>query len=199
MTGIRAGLPSAGVALNARAAHGQEASCGRGLSQENRNCTTGINRKCRRLAYTWGRSGPLRRFTVFNAVGAMGAVVQLSLLAFLTHGLGMPYLVATVLAVEAAVLHNFLWHERWTWRERLARNPKARRERLVRFHLANGALSMAGNLALMRLFVGAESMNTALANILSIMICSALNFLAGDRVVFHTLASPCERATGRWL
>src|SRR5205085_9977389 len=58
------------------------------------------------------------RFARFNAVGAMGVAVQLGTLALLTRVLGWDYLVATAIAVEAAVAHNFLWHERYTWADR---------------------------------------------------------------------------------
>ncbi len=59
----------------------------------------------------------LRSWVRFNAVGIIGLVVQLLVLAVLLR-FGLHYLVATTVAVEAAVLHNFLWHERWTWSER---------------------------------------------------------------------------------
>jgi putative flippase GtrA len=43
---------------------------------------------------------------------------QLLILIVLKTGLGLDYLVATALAVEAAVVHNFLWHQRFTWIDR---------------------------------------------------------------------------------
>jgi len=49
----------------------------------------------------------LIRWLKFNAVGALGVGVQLGTLAALTNGVGLDYLAATALAVEAAVLHNF--------------------------------------------------------------------------------------------
>ena len=45
----------------------------------------------------------------FNTVGAIGIGVQLAALAALKSGLELNYLLATGLAVEAAVLHNFVW------------------------------------------------------------------------------------------
>ena len=39
---------------------------------------------------------------MFNAVGTMGVGVQLAVLLTLTEGLGLNYLVSTVLAVESA-------------------------------------------------------------------------------------------------
>ena len=58
------------------------------------------------------------RWLKFNLVGGMGIVVQLLLLVGLKTGLHLHYLAATALAVEIAVVHNFLWHERFTWAER---------------------------------------------------------------------------------
>ena len=60
----------------------------------------------------------LRRWLAFNGVGAIGVAVQLAVLAVLVRGAGLHTLIATAIAVEAAILHNFLWHERWTWADR---------------------------------------------------------------------------------
>jgi len=67
---------------------------------------------------TGSRSG-LIRWLKFNAVGLMGICVQLAILALLRSGLGWNYLLSTALAVEITVIHNFLWHERFTWADRL--------------------------------------------------------------------------------
>ena len=58
------------------------------------------------------------RWLKFNLVGGIGIAVQLLALVLLKTGLHLNYLVATALAVETAVIHNFLWHERFTWADR---------------------------------------------------------------------------------
>jgi putative flippase GtrA len=135
----------------------------------------------------------IRRWLVFNSVGAMGIVVQMSVLFILTSILGAPYLLATALAVEAAVLHNFFWHERWTWADR-TKVPGYFLRRFLGFHLANGSLSIAGNLVLMRIFVGIIGLHLLVANALAIALCSILNFFAGDRLVFRN--HECTPAKG---
>jgi putative flippase GtrA len=117
-------------------------------------------------------------------VGALGILVQLSSLAALTAGVGLHYLLATGVAVEIAVLHNFIWHERWTWRDRARQDQPCWGKRLLRFEITNGALSLGGNLALMRFLVGTWAMNHTLASVVSIALCSIANFLASDRWVF---------------
>jgi putative flippase GtrA len=123
------------------------------------------------------------RFLRFNGVGVVGFALQLAVLALLLRA-GVHYLAATALAVELTVLHNFVWHERWTWRDR---PPGAgeRVRRLWRFHATNGVVSLAGNLLLMRLLVGALGMPPVPANLAAVLACALVNFAASDRFVFR--------------
>jgi len=127
--------------------------------------------------------GQMERFLKFNGVGAIGFVLQLGVLAVLVR-LGVHYLAATALAVELAVLHNFAWHERWTWRDRVT-GAGGTAGRLWRFHAANGLISLAGNLLLMRLLVGLAGMPPIPANLLAVLLCAVVNFSATDRFVFR--------------
>jgi putative flippase GtrA len=146
-------------------------------------------------------SSALLRWGKFNLVGAIGIGVQFGALFFLKSAFHLHYLVATAIAVETAVVHNFIWHERFTWldRTRPRENDQHRgtlrlgaREfspgffrRLLRFHIANGAVSIFGNLAIMKVLVGLEHMNYLLANLIAIAICSLANFVLSDQWVFE--------------
>ena len=123
------------------------------------------------------------RFFRFNLVGAIGIAVQLAVLELLRRA-GVDYLLATVLAVEAAILHNFAWHQRYTWRDRAGVSRWESFARLLRFHLANGAVSLVGNALMMRWLVGELRLPVLPANIAAIAACGVLNFLLGDRLVF---------------
>ena len=123
----------------------------------------------------------------FYAVGAAGVVVQLAALTFLKSGLHLDYLPATALAVEAAILHNFFWHERWTWADRTRSMAAGRASRLIRFHLTTGVLSILGNLVFMEALVGRLHVPYLLANAIAIALCSVLNYVAADRLVFRPL------------
>jgi len=127
----------------------------------------------------------LRHWLKFNAVGIIGVVVQLLVLAILKTALGMNYLVATVLAVEAAILHNFVWHERWTWIERTTK-VRGRFKRLLRFNTANGLISLVGNIGMMWLLVSKFQLHYLLSNLLAVIVCSLINFLVSDRLVFNS-------------
>jgi len=127
----------------------------------------------------------LRHWLKFNAVGIIGVVVQLLVLAILKTALGMNYLIATVLAVEAAILHNFVWHERWTWIER-TKTVRGRFKRLLRFNTANGLISLLGNVGMMWLLVSKFQLHYLLSNLLAVIVCSLINFLVSDRLVFNS-------------
>lgn len=120
------------------------------------------------------------RWLKFNLVGGMGITVQLLMLVVLKTGLHLNYLIATAAAVETAVVHNFLWHGRFTWADR----PAAGFTRFLKFNLTTGLFSIAGNLALMKLLAGLGHMNYLLANGITITACSVINFLVSDGFVF---------------
>jgi putative flippase GtrA len=151
----------------------------------------------------------LVRWLKFNFVGAIGIVVQFAVLFLLKNVLHLNYLTATAIAVEAAVVHNFVWHEKFTWVDRIkidrvkadritvdrikigrimtdhARSAlQASLLRFARFNLSTGAISILGNLGLMKMLVGQGHMNYLLANAIAIAICSLANFLVSDEWVF---------------
>ncbi len=132
--------------------------------------------------------GPGVRFVRFNAVGAAGICVQLAALWLLTGVMHVQYLVATSLAVGAAIVHNFLWHRHWTWAERAASGPAA--AQFLRFAAANGVVSFAGNLVLMMALVRGAHLAPVVANAVAIAACGVLNFWLGDAVVFPRADRP---------
>lgn len=128
----------------------------------------------------------LIRWGKFNVVGAMGMVVQLTTLALLSRLAPGHYLYASAAAVEVALLHNFVWHLHFTWRDR--RDDSALLSQLVRFHLSNGMVSMVGNLLLMRILVQEVGVPLLAANSLAIVCCSFVNFCLGDNWAFAVRA-----------
>ncbi len=118
------------------------------------------------------------RWLKFSAVGVIGIGVQLAALAILVRW-GVHYLAATAIAVEAVLLHNYVWHKYWTWAGRERRSG-----RLLRFHLANGLVSIASNLIWMRALTGWLEVPPVPANLVAITATALLNFALADRWVF---------------
>ena len=132
----------------------------------------------------------------FAFVGAIGIAVQIAALRWFV-GFGCGYLPATIMAVETALLHNFVWHEKFTWRDRNKLTAVGCGSRLLRFYLSNGLISIAGNVLLMRMFVGDLGMGIVPANLASITVCCLTNFLASDRWVFVPAQPGTELARSR--
>lgn len=122
------------------------------------------------------------RWLKFNLVGAMGMVVQLVTLALFNRWTGGHYLCATAAAIELALLHNFVWHLHYTWRDR--RNNSAILSQFLRFHLSNGLVSLLGNLALMPIIVHGAHMPLLVSNSIAIPCCSIVNFCLGNNWAF---------------
>jgi putative flippase GtrA len=123
------------------------------------------------------------RFVRFNVVGAFGIGIQLAAVWILADVAHLNYLFATSAAVGLAVAHNFIWHWRWTWGDRALAGGAA--GAFVRFALTNGALSLAGNLAVMAVLVPVAHLGPVVANVVAIGVCGLLTFWLGDTVVFR--------------
>lgn len=135
------------------------------------------------------KAAPLGSNRVFRfyAVGLLGVVVQLTVLGVLTLGLSFNYLISTAVAVEIAVIHNFFWHERWTWCCRTS-EPGAlalRLRRFCKFNFSTGIVSIATNLLVTRRLVEIGGTPYLIANLIAILSSSAVTFLLGEMFVFR--------------
>jgi putative flippase GtrA len=125
------------------------------------------------------------RFAAFALVGAFGFGLQIAAVTLLTAAAGWHAVPATAAAIELAILHNFIWHERWTWSDR-ARRSGGVFLRLGRFHIANGVVSMTATVALAWIVVPLFGWSAIAANVVGVASTGLLNFVALDRWVFAT-------------
>lgn len=135
----------------------------------------------------------LPRLLKWTAVGGMGMFIKLAAAAAAREVLGLHYLAATLVAVETTLLHNFCWHQWWTWRDRsFGIAGKALLARALRFHATTGLLALSVNLLLVRLMVERAGVHYLAANLICIPLAGMLNFLASEFLVF--IAAPVFRA-----
>jgi putative flippase GtrA len=99
------------------------------------------------------------------------------------RAVGLGYLTATALAVECAILHNFAWHERWTWRDCASAGSTV--ARLLRFNFSVGMVPLICNLAGMRVLTDEYRLPYLAANLLSIGSRRHCKFLVADLFVFR--------------
>ena len=125
----------------------------------------------------------LIRWLKFSFVGILGTALQLSSLAILNQSCPGHYLLTSSVALELTLLHNFVWHLLYTWRDR--RDAAPWQSQCVRFHCSNGIVSLLGNLCLMRALVRDAHLPVLVANFLSVLSCSIVNFHIGHRWAFR--------------
>ena len=136
-------------------------------------------------------------FIRFNVVGLLGFVLQSAALFVLTHRAHpVGYLVATAAAVELALLNNFVWHQRWTWKDRPSATTGETLRRLAKFNITNGVVSITGNLVLMSILVGRLGLPITGADGASVVACSICNFFLADRIAFYVAEASGQKAAG---
>ncbi len=126
------------------------------------------------------RMGLLSRFA---AVGLLGSLVNLAVMAVMVHGLfDLSYVVASVVAAEVSILHNYLLHERFVFRDR----RDERRKWVVRLGqqlLFNNAEALM-RLPFLILLVEALAFNSVLAQAVTLVLSFLARFLFTTRVVY---------------
>ncbi|MEN9538101.1 MAG: hypothetical protein RLZZ126_336 [Pseudomonadota bacterium] len=148
------------------------------------------------------------RYVKFGIVGASGTVVNIVVLHLaqtrLFDGVVPEQLrlsLSLVLAIFIATLSNFTWNRLWTWadrREALALDlgaptaplPRRLLVQFVRYCMASWfgmAFQFGATLWL------AQHMDYRLANVLSIVLASVINFLANDWWTFRVRGKPGSR------
>jgi putative flippase GtrA len=132
------------------------------------------------------------RWGKFSLVGAMGMALQLAALALFNRWMAGHYLYASAAAIELTLLHNFMWHLHYTWRDR--RDCATQLGQFVRFHLSNGLVSMLGSLVLMRLLIQETRLSLLVSNVVAILCCSMANFCLGNNWAF---AEPVNQRRSR--
>src|SRR5262245_64858459 len=107
----------------------------------------------------------------------MGFTLQTMALWLLVRGAGLSAGVAITIAVMAAVSHNFVWHERFTW-PNLPRDERFKR--WLAFHLSTGLVSVLTNLGITMIVMTATGLSVVPANIISVALAFFANFLIID-------------------
>jgi putative flippase GtrA len=125
------------------------------------------------------------RLLRFSVAGLIGFLVQVAVIALLVSFTSMHYLIATILAVEVAILINFAWHDRWTWRDRPATNERERWVRLARFNAMTGLTSIVGSVIVTLVLVELLALSPVAANIISVVALGGLNFAGANTLVFR--------------
>jgi putative flippase GtrA len=122
----------------------------------------------------------------FVAVGGTGYVVNLAVFSVCVKVLGIHHLAAATLAFLVAVFNNFWWNRHWTFgaREGLAGGQAAR------FFMVS-IVAFLCQVAILQLLVSTTSVPTIVAQAVSLIAATPLNFIGNKMWSF---ARPSSRA-----
>ncbi|MGH8950446.1 MAG: glycosyltransferase [Acidimicrobiia bacterium] len=128
-----------------------------------------------------------RELVRFAVVGASGVLVN-NLALYLLHGVaGWPLIVASPLAVETAIVSNFLGNDRWTFADR-SKRPL----RFLTFNLVSiGGLVV--NTLVLNALVATTGLHYLLANLAGIGAALAWNFSANARWTWRSRERDIEQ------
>jgi putative flippase GtrA len=126
----------------------------------------------------------MKRLARFAIAGAGGFILQIATLAVLVQAAHLHYVAATIVAVEAAILLNFVFHEHWTWGARV-QGCKGAGVRLLRFNVLTAVTSMSGSIIVTTFLVETASMDPIMANAISVIVLGGINFIGSDKFVFR--------------
>ena len=126
-----------------------------------------------------------RRFSRFLLTGSAGFLCQIASLWLLVSVLSVNYVLATIIAIELAIVFNYVLHEKWTWNDRPAATIRQRWFRLARFNAMTALTSIAGGVLITALLVEALGLPPVAANIISVVALGLLNFAGADSMVFR--------------
>lgn len=126
------------------------------------------------------------RFIRFGVVGASGVVVNQGLLMLIHGSLGWPLLLSSLIAIEAAILNNFLWSSTWIWRFDYDHSLRLILQKLAQYQAATLFTSMVVNASVLASLVYGLDVDYRLANLAGIAAGMGVNFLAGEFWVFRS-------------
>ena len=124
------------------------------------------------------------RMSRFAAVGALGTIVNLAVMALLLSGpLAVNYVLAAVVAAEVSILHNFVLQERFVFQD-LRDGAHGRPRRLAQHLVFNNAEALV-RLPFLVLLVESVGVWPLLAQAVTLAVAFLVRFLFMSRVVYR--------------
>jgi dolichol-phosphate mannosyltransferase len=126
----------------------------------------------------------IRRLVKFGLVGSWGFVVNMSILWFLTEMAGLYYLFSSLVAIEIALINNYVLNDLWTWHDRGKAGRREYFKRMLQYHITASA-AMLTNISLLWMLTEVAGIYYLASNVFGILCGAALNYFVNDRWTFR--------------
>jgi len=119
----------------------------------------------------------------FLIVGVIGAGINTGFLWILTDLAGLYYLFSSVVAIEIAIMMQFMMNDRWTFRDRKTTDAGQFIKRIFKSNLWRSG-GLAVNVGVLYLFTAYIGVYYLLSNIFGIVCAFSLNYILESRLTW---------------
>jgi len=119
----------------------------------------------------------------FSIVGVIGAGINTGFLWILTDLAGLYYLFSSVVAIEIAIMMQFMMNDRWTFRDRKTTDAGQFIKRIFKSNLWRSG-GLAVNVGVLYLFTAYIGVYYLLSNIFGIVCAFSLNYILESRLTW---------------
>jgi putative flippase GtrA len=120
------------------------------------------------------------RLFKFSLVGGIGAVINTIFLWLFTDVAGIYYLYSSIVAIEIAIVMQFIMNDRWTFKEQKTTQVAQFLTRLVKSNIWRSS-GLAVNIGVLYLLTEYAGVYYLLSNIVGIFCAFLLNYLLESR------------------
>ena len=118
------------------------------------------------------------------AVGWLGMFVNTAGLFLFKGILHIPIIPAGLLAIEMAIIHNFVWLRRWAWRDRSNGFHQTFFRQLLLYNVFTGAVDIIANLSILWFLSTFFHVHYLLANVLGMIAGPFIKFWVNEKIIF---------------
>jgi len=134
-----------------------------------------------------------RKMFHFQAIAWLGTLVNLCVL-WLLHGqLKVPLVLAGVIAIEVAIIHNYTWNYYVTWKTRVRHTLKDYLQLLVKYNAFTASVDFVVNLGVLWLLNRYFGTHYLLADLIGQLLGPVFKLLGNEFLIFPKAG--CEQAS----
>jgi dolichol-phosphate mannosyltransferase len=127
----------------------------------------------------------LFRLIKFGIVGTSGIFVNQGILLLCVEKFDIDYRIASLMAIETAIVSNFILNYHWTWKDRKAKKIKEKATAFLKFNTTSFVTAFLLNwitLVFLTEFVGLQY---KISNLVGIFFAAGVNFFVSNFWVFR--------------
>ncbi len=121
----------------------------------------------------------------FGLVGISGVGVNQGILWLLVEQVSLDYKIASIIAIECAIISNFMLNNLWTWQEIRCKSWGQYGTRLLKFNLSSGITALLFNWLTLILLTEYVGIHYLIANIMGIVCAAFFNFIISHYWTFQ--------------